>query len=976
MAYTNNNGQVRIGVRSGITNSPIVQPAFSASLLQSLYGVWNGDTNTTELDKSLFGVWNGDTTYTSLDVDVISAYNGENTANDSKGTNHGTLVNGATFSTSGKIGSSFYCDGINDYVQFPNNSLNLTGDFSIGLWVNVSTISTWQNYMYLIHNLTQDASGKYYGYRLYLNGNAYVFQIGNGTTTLDTVYYNAGYDVSAQISPVQNHVWKNIVITRKSGQVTKMYISGNKINPSYNLKAQNNSALSPVYQSTHTPYLGRWSNVITMVDCLTFWNRELSISDIDKFYNYNSTSYYSNVNSGVYYYGGDGLQYPFSAQVPSANDSFGTNNGSPQGGLTYTTGKIGTAFQFNGTNAYVALPDNIFNFTGDFSASAWFYTPSAAYTHSGIVGNYNDATSTGWGIYTYQNRLYAQLANAGGKYSTAFIDNSVVGSWNHVTMVFKKGTGFYLYMNGELKNSSTNNANAGISPVYSSTQKSYIGLLNYSGDWWYAKNGYKIDGVNVWNRAINIDDVTQLYNSGTGAQYPFTGTFSSAINQLGIDNGTLMNGCYLSNGKIGKAFTFDGVNDYVDLGDIMDIGLSSWSYAFWLKANVLNPSTYQTVFSKSRSAGVTGRVWCTMYGNNLQFNFHAGLNNGGDVIHTQSVLSFNINTWYHIVCVLDRNDKLKMYINGSLATTNVVLADMLTLASNNLIPYLSVNYNTNIPFRIGTYTAADNVTPISFFNGSIDGFSVWNRVLNDSEISELYNSGNGKQITATPIVQSGLVLNLDASRTSSYTGTGTTWTDISGNSNNGTLVNGPVFGTASGGVITFDGINDYVDLGNPSTIQFTSTSAFSIGVWIKHTSTTPCNILSKQLNSVPYNGWGLGVNSGGNKLQFFTYDAGGKIVDFPDIYNNNTWNYISVSRLSDNVSDYKLYVNGVSVPSTIITNLNNSNLASSTNLQISGRGGANNIWGGSLSIVQIYNRGLSASEVLQNFNATKSRFGL
>ena len=115
---------------------------------------------------SIYGAWNGDTTYTSLDVDVISAYNGENTANDSKGTNHGTLVNGATFSTSGKIGSSFYCDGINDYVQFPNNSLNLTGDFSIGLWVNVSTISTWSNYMFLIHNLTQDASGKYYGYRL------------------------------------------------------------------------------------------------------------------------------------------------------------------------------------------------------------------------------------------------------------------------------------------------------------------------------------------------------------------------------------------------------------------------------------------------------------------------------------------------------------------------------------------------------------------------------------------------------------------------------------------------------------------------------------------------------------------------------------------------------------------------------------------------------------------------------------------
>ena len=177
----------------------------------------------------------------------------------------------------------------------------------------------------------------------------------------------------------------------------------------------------------------------------------------------------------------------------------------------------------------------------------------------------------------------------------------------------------------------------------------------------------------------------------------------------------------------------------------MDIGLSSWSYAFWVKANVLNPSTYQIVFSKSRSAGVTGRVWCTFFGNNLQFNFHAGLNGGGDVIHTQSVLTFNTDTWYHVVCVLDRNDKLKMYINGTLATNISVIADQAYIASNNLIPYINVNYDTNIPFRIGTYTAADNTTPTGFFNGSVDSFNVWNRVLTASEVTELYNSGNGKQ---------------------------------------------------------------------------------------------------------------------------------------------------------------------------------------------------------------------------------------
>jgi hypothetical protein len=96
------------------------------------------------------------------------------------------------------------------------------------------------------------------------------------------------------------------------------------------------------------------------------------------------------------------------------------------------------------------------------------------------------------------------------------------------------------------------------------------------------------------------------------------------------------------------------------------------------------------------------------------------------------------NTWYHVVLVLDRTDKLKMYINGGLYPVTVG-------GTNNLIPYASTNYNTTHPFRIGSYTSSDNTTPIIFFNGKIDAFNAWNRVLTQSEITELYNSGNGKQ---------------------------------------------------------------------------------------------------------------------------------------------------------------------------------------------------------------------------------------
>ena len=82
------------------------------------------------------------------------------------------------------------------------------------------------------------------------------------------------------------------------------------------------------------------------------------------------------------------------------------------------------------------------------------------------------------------------------------------------------------------------------------------------------------------------------------------------------------------------------------------------------------------------------------------------------------------------------------------------------------------------------------------------------------------------------IVQDGLVLNLDASNTLSYPGSGTTWFDLTSNNNDGTLVNGPTFDSANGGSIVFDGINDYVSFTTPPSTN-SGTEKSSINVWIK-----------------------------------------------------------------------------------------------------------------------------------------------
>ena len=92
-----------------------------------------------------------------------------------------------------------------------------------------------------------------------------------------------------------------------------------------------------------------------------------------------------------------------------------------------------------------------------------------------------------------------------------------------------------------------------------------------------------------------------------------------------------------------------------------------------------------------------------------------------------------------------------------------------------------------------------------------------------------WRSGSSSQTTAS-IVTSGLVLNLDANNVSSYSGTGTTWTDLSGQNNNGTLINGVGYSSVNGGALVFDGVNDYVNVASNPRISNTD---FTYDFWFK-----------------------------------------------------------------------------------------------------------------------------------------------
>ena len=229
------------------------------------------------------------------------------------------------------------------------------------------------------------------------------------------------------------------------------------------------------------------------------------------------------------------------------------------------------------------------------------------------------------------------------------------------------------------------------------------------------------------------------------------------------------------------------------------------------------------------------------------------------------------------------------------------------------------------------------------------------------------------------IITDGLVMNLSAFDRNSYVSGSTTWNDVSGRGNNGTLTNGPTFNSTNGGSIVFDGVDDYCNLGPTNVVIGNNLSKITYCQYIKFTSTVRMysfalkRVAGGTLASIELNNLGGTGTDIGQITCFYrnTLDSNFNYLNFNDGYNDGQWYYV-VATISE--TEGNMYVNGElkkTVEGGILsTNTNNADatVGSFDNTQL--------FFNGNISNTQIYNRALSASEVLQNYNATKSRFGL
>jgi hypothetical protein len=442
--------------------------------------------------------------------------------------------------------------------------------------------------------------------------------------------------------------------------------------------------------------------------------------------------------------------------------------------------------------------------------------------------------------------------------------------------------------------------------------------------WLRSQNVYFLSNQNY--PQIVTSGLTMMMDAGFPASFP-TGTGTTWYDVSGNDYvGNMVNGPSWTNSGTTSYINFDGSDDYVLVSNNANI-LSKTSYT---KIAWFNASTFSTN-NNIISGGNSGQHAFWLAGTN---KLNAGHNSLWSTVQSTSTLS--LNTWYYGAVTFNTTNGWKLYLNGIQEST-----------SNS-----TTTFDGNGEILIGAYVNASNL-----FTGKIADTMVYNRVLSQSEILQNYYNG--------PIVTSGLTMALDAANVVSYSGTGTTWKDLTANAFNGTLTNGPTYNSDSGGCIVFDGADDYVTI--PINAAF-NTPSVTYEVWANLQTINDRHILY-----VNWQGNSLEINSD-RSVAFYnsstTQGQQGSITS-SNVFNWDTWVHF-VGIYDDASQTLKSYVNGVLLatrPNTPSTNYGVGNH------KISGTDYGGEVKG-KISIVRHYNRALSDAEVAQNYNAQRGRFGI
>ncbi len=622
----------------------------------------------------------------------------------------------------------------------------------------------------------------------------------------------------------------------------------------------------------------------------------------------------------------------------NARDStVNSNNGTLAGNTALTTdrkGQSNKAYTFDGTGDYIDLggADNIDTITGDLTLATWVNITVAQdttviSTHDGKNDNTRPydifiGSGTQPGIRLGNGAAQFAAQSSSGAMST--------GAWHHLAGTVS-GTAMTFYLDGVQVGTDT------FSGTRQAGSKVLLGNSTTAGS--RQLNGL-MDDARIYNRALSAAEVLALYQSydpgvvvsdlqkGLVGHWKLNGNardYTSNANDGTVTGATLTTD---RKGQSNKAYTFAGGTDKISAGAGTSLNITSKiTLALWLKPDGANSTD-----SDEGLAGKTLTEYAMTYDDRASphgdVNFY--INSGGQRANTGAGGAPN-SVWTHIVGTYD-GTTISIYKNGALSDTTLLTA--------------SINPALTTAFQIGKSGTSGS------FLGDIDDVRVYNRVLSTTEITALYESYDPGVVVSD--LQKGLVgeWKMDGNAR-----------DYTPNSNNGTVTGATLTTDRKGQsnrAYNFDGTTNTHEISIADSPSLDAAGAMTISAWVKITSfTNNIECVASRIGGT--GGWSLEKNSGTNTLRFYVNIPGDTNGPQTGTLSTGTWYHIVGTN---NGTTSIMYTNGVA--GNTLTIAGPGTLTAKT-MKIGMQNNASDAsrrFDGVIDDVRLYNRALSAAEVL------------
>jgi hypothetical protein len=618
----------------------------------------------------------------------------------------------------------------------------------------------------------------------------------------------------------------------------------------------------------------------------------------------------------------------------NGNDAVSGNTLSFYSGPGFVAGEVGQAFNFTGGQAASpGLPSNL-NITGNQVTIDGWVNLNATQSQGVFFGK-SESGQNDYALFMLSSQLAACIKTNNG--TEHFLYSGVVppnGQWTHIALTYD-GTTETIYANGAVVASQSVSGN-----IQGDGVNFWIGGRSSGGD---LTINAGIDEVEVFNRALSAAEIAALYSAGSAgkcrsscvtppsnmiAWWPGDGNTQDI---QGGNNGQLKNGTSFGAGEVGQAFKFNGVNNYVLVPDNSSLNYTDFTYDAWIAPDPDSPVGDNYIICK----GQAGTYLPLIYIAGPAGSHYWRVIVDGTNLYGQGTVTYA----YQHIAVTRSGSVGQLYVDGVLQDTETVG----TTASGG--------YDLNFGQIPGFYNNG------SFFKGRIDEIEIFNRALTAAEIQSIYGAGSFGKCKPTCVTA-------PANLVSWWTGDNTAIDIQSGN--NGTMKNGATF--ANGKVaqaFSLDGVNDYVDVGSPGSLNITG--PLTVDAWIKpkalgttqavyNTSSNAFNLGEVLLRVNPDGtiGW---LRRGSQGVPNVLYESTNTNVAA------GVWTHIAAVFDGNTL---QVYINGV--------------LDSATPSVVSYGGGApprvkigsddfDEIFNGSIDEVEVFNSALSAGDVASVYNA-------